>query len=186
MRAAKADGFGTKILMEQESAGAGKSVIQAYEHDLRAYDFHGVRPEGEKVSRYTNYSDLQQRGHILLPRRPDGSSPDWVQPFIAEHKMMMPDGRGPRHDDQIDAVALAVNDLYDMGPIEILDPEDLNWSAEQDLHDMAYAHGVQLAGPMPEHSSRIYSGVDEARGARPRRAHCRTPPTTGRAAPARR
>ena len=103
MRAAKADGYGTRILMEQESAGSGKTVIGAYEHDLRAYDFMGVRPEGEKVSRYTNYSDLQQRGHVLLPRRPDGSSPEWVQPFVAEHKMMMPDGRGPRHDDQLDA-----------------------------------------------------------------------------------
>ena len=141
--------------MEQESAGSGKTVIGAYEHDLRAYDFHGVRPEGEKVSRYTNYSDLQQRGHVLLPRRPDGSSPDWVGPFIAEHKMQMPDGRGPRHDDQIDAAALAVNDLYDMGPIEILDPGDLVYSGEQDLEDIAHAHGVQLMAPMPDHLAQI-------------------------------
>ena len=155
MRAAKADGYGVRILMEQESAGSGKSVVAAYEVDLRGYDFQGIRAEGEKVSRYTNYSDLQQRGHVLLPRRSDGSSPDWVSPFVAEHKMQMPDGRGPRHDDQLDAVALAVNDLYDTGPIEILDPHAVPMSNLEEMELMAISHGAELAGPIPEHLARL-------------------------------
>ena len=157
LRTAKVDGMGVRILMEEERAGAGKSVIQGYEADLKGWDFEGVRPDGEKVSRYTNYSDLQQRGHVLLPRRADGTSPDWVQAFIAEHKQQMPDGRGPRHDDQIDAVALCINDIYGLGPIEILDPSSVetNYDAESDIFDIANAHGVEIVGAMPDRLQRL-------------------------------
>lgn len=153
---AKADGMGVRILMEEERQGSGKSVVQGYEDDLLGWDFEGIRPDTDKVSRFTNYSDLQQRGHVLLPRRKDGSEPEWVKPFIAEHKMQMPDGRGPRHDDQIDAVAICINDMYGLGPIEILDPsQTVSRDEERAIEDMASAHGVRMAPGMPEHLAQI-------------------------------
>ena len=155
LRAARADGMGVKILMEQERAGAGKSTVEGYEEDLRGWEFEGKRPDNEKVSRYTNYSDLQQRGHVLLPKRADGSTPDWVPAFIAEHKMQMPDGRGPRHDDQLDAVSLAINDMYGLGPIEILDPARPNRQAREQVHDIASSHGVKLQPQMPDHLRKL-------------------------------
>jgi predicted phage terminase large subunit-like protein len=155
MRCARADGMGVRILMEQELQGSGKSVVQGYADDLRGWDFEGVRPDKEKVSRYTNYSDLQQRGHVLLPRRKDGSTPDWVSAFIAEHKMQMPDGRGPRHDDQIDAVALCINDMYGSGPIEIVDPGAPNRHAADQIRDLAALHGVRMQPPIPDRLAKL-------------------------------
>lgn len=156
MGTARADGVGVRILLEQERSGAGKSVVEGYMDDLMAWDVEGIRPDLEKVARYTNYADLQQRGHVLLPRRKDGTSPDWVQPFIAEHKMMMPDGRKPRYDDQLDAVAVCINDMYGLGPIEIYDPSAVTpGSFEDSVEDFMNLHGVNVAEAMPTHLAQI-------------------------------
>ena len=117
MRIARADSRSIPIRMEQEHAGAGKTTIGNYAEDLAGWDFEGIRAEGEKVSRFMPYADLQQTGRVRLPRRRDGTSPDWVQPFVDEHKVQMPDGRGPRHDDQIDTVAYADQRAVHLGPV---------------------------------------------------------------------
>jgi predicted phage terminase large subunit-like protein len=119
-----ADGRGVPIRMEQEKAGAGKTVIAFYDVELAGFQFQSVKAEGEKVSRFTPYSNLQQSHKVFLPRNPDGTHPDWVDRFIAEHKAQMPDGRGPKYDDQIDTVAYAVIEMYDLGPMEVTDPNE--------------------------------------------------------------
>ena len=73
--------------------------------------------------------------------------------------MQMPDGRGPKNDDQIDVVAYAVLEMYDLGPVEARDPnENFSPDAESDLVDIAQDHGIRaddVHGPMPDHLARI-------------------------------
>jgi predicted phage terminase large subunit-like protein len=137
-----------QIRMEQERAGAGKSTIGHYETEMVGYDFGGVKAEGEKISRFMPYSDLQQRGHVLLPRRKDGSSPAWVAPFVEEHRLQMPpvDGkaRGPKNDDQIDTMAYVILELHGVQPVEIFDPGQLNQDGISQIVAMAEAAGYQL------------------------------------------
>lgn len=132
--AAVSDGWGCPIRIEQERAGAGKSVISFYEAELRGRDIKGVKAEGEKISRFVPYSSLQQANQVFLPRDADGVSPDWVPTFIEEHKQQMADGRGPRYDDQIDTVAYAILEMLDSGEIEIGDPSNFV-IADQDAVD---------------------------------------------------
>jgi predicted phage terminase large subunit-like protein len=147
-RCAVADGRFVPIRMEQERAGAGKSTIGHYETELKGYDFEGLRAEGEKISRFMPYSDLQQRGHVLLPRRKDGTSPTWVEPFIEEHRLQMPaiDGkaRGPKNDDQIDTMAYVVIELHGTAPVEIFDPGTLNLEGISQIQELAERHGYVL------------------------------------------
>jgi hypothetical protein len=65
---------------------------------------------------------LQQKGRVLLPRFKDGSKPDWVAPFVDEHRKMMGDGRKGAHDDQIDVCAHAINAMLDSQAVEMLLP----------------------------------------------------------------
>lgn len=149
LKSARIDGFGCPIRMEQERSGAGKSVVAGYEEDLAGYDFEGIRPDGSKVSRYTNYSDLQQRGHILLPKHANGTTPEWVDDWIKEHKLMYDEDRKPRHDDQIDTGAMAINEMYGSGVIEIRDPMDTVPELEDELDDLAFRHDLTLVPEMP-------------------------------------
>jgi predicted phage terminase large subunit-like protein len=155
LRIATADGRAVPIRMEKERSGAGITTIDNYAEDLQGWDFEGIRAEGEKVSRFMPYADLQQTGRVRLPRRKDGTSPEWVQPFVDEHKTQMPDGRGPRHDDQIDTVAYAVMELYGSQPVELLDPYEINPNGYQDIVDIAVDRGVAISPEMPERVAQI-------------------------------
>jgi hypothetical protein len=46
-----------------------------------------------------------------------------VKPFIKEHRKMMGDGRRGRHDDMIDVIAHAINDMIPAGSTQLLDPD---------------------------------------------------------------
>jgi len=145
------DGRHIPIRMEEERAGAGKTTIGFYRSELQGWQFEPVKAEGQKVSRFTPYSDLQQSGKVFLPR-----DAPWVDAFTAEHKAQMPDGRGPKFDDQIDVVAYAVIDMYDLGPIEASDPNaqvylDGNERIEQLIDD----HDVDMSPGMPLHLAAI-------------------------------
>jgi predicted phage terminase large subunit-like protein len=134
---AVADGWSVPIRLERERAGAGKSLIQLYTSELIGRDVEGVNAEGTKVSRFQPYSNFQQASKVLLPRFDDGTHPTWVAPFIDEHKQQMPDGRGPRHDDQIDAVAYAVLEMLDAGPVQLADPNDFGGIELESVEELA-------------------------------------------------
>jgi predicted phage terminase large subunit-like protein len=137
------DGWGVPIRIEEERAGAGKSVAEFYKIELRGRDIDSVRAEGEKRSRFVPYSARQQQNLVRLPRFADGSSPEWVPKFIEEHRQQMADGRGPKHDDQIDTCAYAVLEMMDRGVVEILDQSSYGVASEEAiadrLADMGYA-----------------------------------------------
>ena len=152
-----ADGRGVPIRMEQEKAGAGKTVIAFYDVELAGFQFHSCKAEGEKVSRFTPYSNLQQSRKVYLPRFADGTSPRLGRPFKAEHKAQMPDGRGPKYDDQIDTVAYAIIEMYDLGPMEVNDPnEDVPAVAQLDSVDTLLEEwDITLESDLPYHLAAI-------------------------------
>jgi predicted phage terminase large subunit-like protein len=111
------------ILIEEERNGAGRTVITFYRRELEGWNVRASPAEGSKEDRARPYSTLQQRGVVHLPRDSQGNSPPWVKPFIKEHRKMMGDGRRGRHDDMIDVIAHAINDMIPIGNTEMLDPD---------------------------------------------------------------
>ncbi len=129
---ARTDGVATPIMIEEGRNGDGKTVVAFYQKALRNYTVTPANADGSKETRAKPHSVIQQQGRSLLPRRLIGTdpvtgaelweSPDWVPGFIDEHKKMMGDGRKGAHDDQIDVVAHAVNDMLDSEMVEIVVP----------------------------------------------------------------
>lgn len=122
---AQLDGHETKILIEQEKAGAGKSQVEHYQRLLAGYFVEPAKIDGSKEVRATPYSAMQQRRRVWLPERDELLCKEW----IAEHARMMGDGRRPRHDDQIDTGAYCVLELIGQGESDMWipgeDPDDL-------------------------------------------------------------
>lgn len=119
-RVAERDGYNTKILIEQEKAGAGVTVVENYQRLLRGYVVEKAKVEGTKEQRATPYSSMQQNKMCHLP----ADDPQLCKEWIDEHKMMMGDGRRPRHDDQIDTGAYAALDLLSQGPTDMFIPNE--------------------------------------------------------------
>jgi predicted phage terminase large subunit-like protein len=154
---AVSDSRAVPIRMEREKAGAGKAQIATYKVDMMGWDFDECKGEGAKLDRFGPYSVEQQDRKVHLPRFADGSSPPWVEAFIAEHRMQMPDGRGPKNDDQIDVVAYAILEMYDLGPVEISDPNE-NYDPDALIRheSIAEEHGIyETYSDMPDHLARL-------------------------------
>lgn len=116
---ARLDGFGTPIRIEQEKAGAGKTVVEHYKRLLAGHDVDSAKVEGSKEQRATPYSMMMQAGRVWLP---EGA--DWLKEWKKEHAGMIGNGIRPRHDDQIDTGAYAVLYLLDMGSTTMWLPGD--------------------------------------------------------------
>jgi predicted phage terminase large subunit-like protein len=99
---AERDGIGVLVRMEQEPGSAGVTVIDHYAREvLRGYAFEGVRSTGSKEVRATVFSAAAGRGNVrLLPG-------DWHTALLDELELF-PLGE---HDDQVDAVSGAMQDL---------------------------------------------------------------------------
>lgn len=115
--AAARDGYGVTIVIEQEKAGAGKTVVEHYQRELAGYVVKAGKIEGTKEQRATPYSSMQQMGRVWLP-----AGISWKEEWIKEHQAMMGDGRRPRHDDQIDTAAWAALELMGQGTVEMYVP----------------------------------------------------------------
>lgn len=113
---AERDGYGVAIRIERERSGAGITVVDHYKRELLGYDIDGVKAEGDKESRATPYSILQNANKVFLPRHAD-----WVPGWIKEHAQMDGKGKRPKHDDQIDTAAYGVRFLVGSGSTEIFD-----------------------------------------------------------------
>ncbi|CAN5583967.1 phage terminase large subunit [soil metagenome] len=87
-----------------ESALHGKAVIQDLRSDwrLRRYAFRAIRVEGDKLTRALAWLNLAEEGRVFLIRGP------WIEDFVNE-VCQFPVGR---HDDQIDAVSIAVSMIH--------------------------------------------------------------------------
>lgn len=118
-----ADGPTVGIAVEEERAGSGKTVTAFYKKSLPNSRVEGVRAEGQKETRATPASTLQQNGGLLIPYDDDV---EWdVKGYVDECKQMMGDGRKPRYDDRIDTTAYGVNLLMVSEPVEVLETSTL-------------------------------------------------------------
>lgn len=128
------DGVSVPILIEEERSGAGKTLVAVYDQALPNHTVEGRRPDGEKHVRARPASMLQQRGKIKLPRtlvglddngNPIYRSPAWVALYIEELRKLMPDGRCGPHDDQIDTLAYAINDMLNVSLTKVKIPDTM-------------------------------------------------------------
>jgi len=87
-----------------ESSMHGKAIIQDLRRDYRTgrFAFREVRVTGDKLTRALAWLNLAEEGKIILVRGP------WIDDFIDEIARF-PTGR---HDDQIDAVSVAVQMIH--------------------------------------------------------------------------
>lgn len=99
---AASDGPGVEIVMEQEPGSSGVDVIDHYRRDiLVGYTFHGDRPTGSKSDRAMPLASAAEAGNVYLVQA------RWNSKFVDE-AVQFPEGL---HDDQVDAVTLAVKTL---------------------------------------------------------------------------
>lgn len=131
------DGVAVPIKIEQERSGSGKALIVFYQRALPNHSVSAAMANGSKEDRARPYSTLQQSGRVYLPK-----DAPWLPEFITEHADMMGNGIKPRHDDQIDAVAHAINDMLDGAPTEVLDPMLYATDVEAQLASIAGGYFV--------------------------------------------
>lgn len=106
---ASVDSRQVPVRMEQEPGSSGVTVIDHYRRRvLVGYDFQGVRSTGSKVSRASIVSSAAQAGNVALVRGP------WLNDFLDEIEAF-PQGS---HDDQVDAVSGAFEDLANSVPAQ--------------------------------------------------------------------
>jgi len=92
----------TIIRMEMEGGASGKSLVDHYARNiLCAFNFSGVKPLTDKVSRAGAFSSAAEAGNVIL------FSGQWVNAFLDEVDAF-PEGN---HDDQIDACTGAMEAL---------------------------------------------------------------------------
>lgn len=111
LQTSRLDGITTMIREEQEGGSAGKAVIASHKKMLLGYDFQGKPATGEKSSRwkplaaYARPAAGEAYGNVKIVKS------HWNKDFLDE----LIAGKRAKHDDQIDAVAGAFNDLT-LGP----------------------------------------------------------------------
>jgi predicted phage terminase large subunit-like protein len=136
---AQTDGPSVAAVIEEEKGSSGKFNIEFYRRLLPGYIVEGSPVSGTKEMRATPYSILQQGGHVVLPA--DEEDAEWVAEWVKEHSKMMGDGRRPKHDDQIDTAAHAINYLIEHGLVEIRDPNEVS-PADVDMQIYLEAMGI--------------------------------------------
>jgi predicted phage terminase large subunit-like protein len=95
------DGKHVRIVMEEEGGASGKSLIDHYRRRiLVGYNFRGDRPTGDKIIRAMPFAAAAEAGNVLLVR---GA---WNKALLDEAEQF---GEDCPHDDQVDALAGAVN-----------------------------------------------------------------------------
>lgn len=138
-------GTSVAILVEQERAGSGKYVVQAWQKNLPGFVVEGRRPEGTKEERATPWSSFVQSGRARLP---EGAK--FIRSFHHEHTVF-PRGR---HDDQVDPGVYAYQYLLANAGVSSWSPLDamtggnveeelemLAWLAQAGVHSNRYLGG---------------------------------------------
>jgi predicted phage terminase large subunit-like protein len=86
---------------QQEPGSAGKMVIAKRARDLAGFDYTSSPTTGDKITRASPFRAQAEAGNVYLKRGP------WNEAFLQELEIF-PNGK---HDDQVDAVATAFNEL---------------------------------------------------------------------------
>ena len=100
---ASVDGKMVKIGMEEEPGSSGKSVVDHYRRTvLLGYNFHSMRPTGDKVVRAMPLAAAAEAGNVMIL---EGK---WNRSLFEEIESF---GYDCPHDDQVDAIAGAISML---------------------------------------------------------------------------
>jgi predicted phage terminase large subunit-like protein len=98
---ASEDGKAVKVGMEEEGGASGKSLVDHYRRSvLVGYNFHSVRPTGDKVVRAMPLAAAAEAGNVSIL---EGV---WNKDFLDEVESF---GYDCPHDDQVDAASGAIN-----------------------------------------------------------------------------
>jgi predicted phage terminase large subunit-like protein len=105
------DGVGTKIKLEQEPGSSGKTVVDQWQRDLPDRTVKGNRSTGKKWDRASVVSSKAEAGQIQIVEA------DWNSKFLDELEAFTEDDQHA-HDDQVDALSGAYEELAGRGVIE--------------------------------------------------------------------
>ena len=100
VRQCREDGL-PRVLVEQEPGSSGKALVESFSRAVAGVRVEGVRPTGPKEARAEVWASLAEQGRVSV------LAGDWVTAFLDECDEFPLGG----HDDQIDAVSLAVSGL---------------------------------------------------------------------------
>ena len=106
LQTVQADGRSCRQKEEQEPGSAGKKVIAAHRTLFRGFDYGGEPSSGDKATRARPFRSQCEGGNVVLVQG------EWNQAFLDE-LCAFPKGE---YDDQVDAVALAFNELMTIAP----------------------------------------------------------------------
>ena len=110
------DGISVPIRIERGKAGDGKALGEHYVRLLVGYDIATPPPSGSKTARATPLSAQQQIRNVVICG--DKDEP-WVLDLVEEFRLF-PKGR---HDDMVDAVALAFEFVSSTGTTTMVTTE---------------------------------------------------------------
>jgi predicted phage terminase large subunit-like protein len=113
LTAERLDGDEVGIRMEQEPGASGKIMVEHYAtRVLATYDFSATRSTGTKTARAVPLATQMDARNVVFV------DADWV-PALVDEFLAFPWGS---HDDQVDAVAGAANDLLGGYELRLADP----------------------------------------------------------------
>lgn len=104
---ASTDPAGTIIRIPQDPGQAGKAQAETFVRDLAGYSVKTVPPTGDKATRATPAAAQAEVGNIKLLVTGETERDAWIEPFLSE-VCLFP---AASHDDQVDALSDAINEL---------------------------------------------------------------------------
>lgn len=110
VQAAQLDTRSVTVRIEQEPNASGKRTIAQFHRLLLGFSFKGVLARESKTQRARGLASAAEAGNVRLVRGP------WNKAFLDEIDMFPTKGV---HDDQVDAAALAFNELVKIGKSKV-------------------------------------------------------------------
>ena len=107
IQTAASDGSSVVVRMTQDPGQAGKAQAEQFVRKLAGYPVVSKPATGDKATRATPAAAQAEVGNIKILRTGDPAQDAWVTPFLDE-VALFPAGA---HDDQVDVLADAVNEL---------------------------------------------------------------------------
>lgn len=107
IQTAASDGAGVVVRMTQDPGQAGKAQAEQFVRKLAGYPVVSKPATGDKATRATPAAAQAEVGNIKILRTGDAAQDAWITPFLDE-VALFPAGA---HDDQVDVLADAVNEL---------------------------------------------------------------------------
>lgn len=107
IQTAAADGAGVTVRMTQDPGQAGKAQAQQFVRKLAGYPVISKPATGDKSTRATPAAAQAEVGNIKILKTGDPVQDAWIAPFLDEIALF-PAGA---HDDQVDVLADAINEL---------------------------------------------------------------------------